>query len=390
MVKLVYVINGLSRGGAETMLLNLLEAIDRSRFSPVVVSLTTRGELGPRLEALGVPVHTLGLRPSGLNPLRFLRLVRLLRREKPALVHTWLYHSDLFGGLAARLAGTGKIVWGIRHADLSPTGNKRTTLGVARVCAALSSRLPSGILSCSLRAREAHAAFGYPAGKITVIPNGVDLRSFAPSPALRGAVRDELGIPPSAPLIGHVGRFHPLKNHLGFLEAARLIRRRRPDAHFLLAGAGVDMDNPELREAVSRAGLGENTQLLGLRADVPRLMAALDVLVSSSHGEAFPNVLVEAMACGVPCAATDVGDSADIVGDTGRVAAAGDMEGLAEGVVELLDLPRDDQRRLAEATRSRVENFYEIGAVVRRYEAYYRSLLSPGARPSREPGEARR
>ena len=150
-----------------------------------------------------------------------------------------------------------------------------------------------------------------------------------------------------------------------------------PDAHFLLAGAGVEDNNPALRRAIKQAGVGTNTHLLGKREDISRLMAALDVLVSSSSsGEAFPNVLGEAMACGVPCVVTGVGDSAEIVGETGRVVAVGDMDGLAHNIVEILQLSYEERRAMGAKARERIRVRYNIESVVRQYEKFYESLMS--------------
>lgn len=353
------------------MLFKLIERLDRVRFSPIVISLTTPGDFGPRLERIGVPVHAIGLRANVTNPLRFLRLVRTLSLLKPGLVHTWMYHADLLGGLASRLAKVRPVVWGIRHSDLSREHNKRSTLAVVRLCARLSFALPDRILSCSERARQIHVAAHYAADKFAVIPNGFELDRFGPSAEARAAVRQELGLRPDTTLVGHVGRFHPQKNHAGLIEAMGIVHRGRPDAHFLLAGTGVEPANHSFWRLVVDAGLGECCHALGRRDDVPRLMAALDVLVSSSHGEAFPNVLGEAMACEVSCVVTDVGDCREVVGDTGRVVAAGDMQELARQIVDVLLLPPAQRAALGRRARERVACHYEIGEVVRRYERFY-------------------
>jgi glycosyltransferase involved in cell wall biosynthesis len=373
-LRIAFVITGLDTGGAETMLFKLLERLDRARFSPVVISVTDKGGFGPRLEHIGVPVHAIGMRAGPPSPLGFLRLARTLSRVKPALVHTWMYHADLLGGLASRLAGAPPVVWGIRHSDLSREHNKWSTLAVVRLCARLSSTLPARILSCSERARQIHVAANYAADKFTVIPNGFELDRFGPSTEARASVRQELGLHPDTLLVGHVGRWHPQKNHPGLIETLKAVHRERPDSHFLLAGIGVEPANRPFWQLVIDAGLQDRCHALGRRADVPRLMASLDVLASSSHGEAFPNVLGEAMACEVPCAVTDVGDCAEVVGDAGRVVAAGDMQGLATQVLNLLQLPPDRRAALGRRARERVAANYEIGDVVRRYERFYEEI----------------
>lgn len=374
-VRAVFIATGLSTGGAEMMLLKLLSHLNRNRFEPLVISLADKGDIGVRIEALGIPVECLGMRPNVVSPFRFLRLVRRLRELQPGLVHTWMYHADLLGGLAARLAGIRAIGWGVRHSNLEPALNKRTTLWVVAICALMSSWLPRRILSCSEKARSAHVAAGYASDKMVVVPNGFDLSRFKPDPAARESVRAELGVGSATLLVGLIARHNPQKNFEGFIEAAAAVSRQRADVHFLLAGSGVDTGNVALQAVIRDTPAADRFHLLGRRDDVPRLMAALDVLVSSSHGEAFPNVVGEAMACGVPCVVTDTGDAAEIVGDTGRIVPAGDVRGLVRELLAVLDLPRLERRALGIRARERVREKYAIELVVRQYEAFYASLM---------------
>lgn len=357
------------------MLLKLLQQLDRSRFSPTVISLMGLGEIGPRIQALGIPVHALGMSPNMPNPLMVLRLAQLLRKLRPDVVHTWMYHADLIGGLAARLAGCRRVIWCIRHSNLSKAETKRSTIWVAKTCALVSRHLPAQIISCSKKARDIHAAIGYAASKLHVIPNGFELNRFVPDAEARTSVRAELGLSPDRPLVGLIARFDPQKNHSGFVDAAAKVHTQLPDVHFVLAGTGVDSTNTALSNAIAAKGLQPYMHLLGRRDDVPRLMAALDVLASSSFGEAFPNVLGEAMACGVPCVVTDVGDSAEIVGETGRVVPAGDMAGLAQGLVAVLHLSPQAKAKLGAQARALVAKNYEIGHVARLYEAFYEKVI---------------
>ena len=374
-MKLAIVITGLSGGGAEMMLLKVLERLDRRRFVPHVISLTTRGEIGARIEALGIPVECLGMRSGHFSPTKFLRLVGRLRKLHPDAVHTWMYHADLLGGLAARLAGIREVGWAIRHSNFSSSHSKRSTFWVMKTCAVLSRRIPRRILCCSQIGKDIHVSAGYDKEKMVVIPNGFDLARFRPDADARVSVRAELGLSEDTPLVGLIARLDPHKNHAGFFEAAERIYRSRPDAHFLLAGTGVSSNNVALRRVIQQAGVVGNTHLLGRREDIPRLMAALDVLASSSFGEGFPNVLGEAMACGVPCVVTNVGDSAEIVGETGRVVAPGDMAALAQDIVEVLGLSDKERRALGARARERVQARYRIGSVVRQYEEFYEHLI---------------
>lgn len=375
MTRLCFIITGLSTGGAETMLLKLLQGLDRARFTPEVVSLTTLGEIGPRILALGVPVLALGMRRGRPDAKRFLDLVQHLRQSAPDVVHTWMYHADLLGGMAARIAGVRAVAWGIRQSNLAPAYNKRSTLLVVKLCAWLSHRVPRRIVTCSERARSVHVTAGYSAHKIVLIANGFDLTRFAPDAVARDSVRAELGLAPGTLLVGVVARDDPQKNHMGFVQAAAAVHAALPSCHFVLAGQGIDSNHSALGQAIAAAGLQHHMHLLGRRDDVPRLMAALDVLASPSHGEAFPNVLGEAMACEVPCVVTNVGDSAEIVGDTGRVVAAADMGEMARQLLNVLQMPAEQRKALGARARARVQERYELGDVTRRYEEFYKQLV---------------
>ena len=252
-----------------------------------------KGRSENRIEALGIPVEALGMRPGRFSPLKFLRLVRRLHKLHPDAVHTWMYHADLLGGMAARLAGVRAIGWAIRHSNFSSSHNKRSTLWVMKACSVLSHRIPRKILCCSRVAMDIHISAGYDKGKMVVIPNGFDISRFLPDANARISIRSELGLSKDTPLVGLIARFDPQKNHAGFFEAATQVHLSCPDAHFLLAGAGVEGNNPTLRHAIQQAGVGVNTHLLGRREDISRLMAALDVLAStSSFGKPSPTCSV--------------------------------------------------------------------------------------------------
>ena len=375
-MKLVFIITGTGVGGAEIMLHRVLTRLS-PEFKPHVISMIPVGTIGEKLRAFGIPVESLDMRPGVPNPVALIRLIRHLQRLKPDLVHTWMYHADLFGGVAARLAGGSALAWGIHNSNLAPDYNKSRILAVVRANAFLSHRVPDRILCCSEAARNIHVAYGYAPEKMVVMPNGCDIAHFKPDPNTRLSVRAELGLPLDTTLVGLIGRWDPQKNHAGFFTAAAALHLRRPGVHFLLAGQGVDGSNQTIRRILAADGLASVTHLLGLREDIPRLMAALDVLASSSsYGEAFPLVLGEAMACGVPCAVTDVGDSAYIVGDTGRVVSSGDMEGLAHAIESLLETPAEALRALKARARARLVENFEIGKIVREYEAFYRKLAA--------------
>jgi glycosyltransferase involved in cell wall biosynthesis len=376
LIKITHVITTLTMGGAEMMLYRLLSRMDRAAFEAEVIALTGMGPVGEMIQKLNVPVSTLGMRRGVPNPLGVLRLARRLLQRSPDVIQTWMYHANLIGGLAAKIVGEIPVVWGIHHSNLDPQANKRSTIWTAKVCARLSHTLPAHIIYCSESARRAHTEIGYDAAeKAEVIFNGFDLDLFKPDPAARASVRCELSIPEPALLIGLVGRFDPQKDHHNFIQAAAELHAQQPDAHFLLCGDGVSWQNETLAGWIDAAGISARCHLLSRRNDVPRLLAALDVAASSSYGEGFPNVIGEAMACGIPCVVTDVGDSALMVGDAGKVVPRRNPSALARAWHELITMNEEERQRLGEAARRRIEKLFSLDKIVGRYEAVYKKFV---------------
>jgi len=373
-MKILHVIAGLQLGGAETVLVRLVTAT-RPQFAHVVVVLGHEGHFGPLLRASGVAVHALGL--DGLRGVfgAMMRLIRIARRERPALVQTWMYHADLLGGLAARLAGVRQVLWCVRNSTPDSPEIRRSTRWVTRLGACLSGLIPTVILCNSNEASRSHIAFGYRAAKFRIIPNGYDLTRFRPDAALRAQVRASLGIAPTEILLGNVARWDPQKDHGNLLRAVRIVARGNPNTRLLLVGSGIDAQNGELMRLIDATGLKERTLLAGSRHDVPALMNALDLHVLSSRGDAFPNVVAEAMACGTPCVVTDVGDAAWIVGDTGWVAPPQDPAALAAAIEQALRVFRRQNRPAwGEKCRARIAENFALPRMTEAYGALWREL----------------
>jgi glycosyltransferase involved in cell wall biosynthesis len=386
-IDVVHIIAGLETDGAETVLHRLTSRMNPKRFSNQVISLTTLGPMAAKLEASGVQVRALGMHAGVPNPVYVARLASWLRFAKPHVVQTWMYHADFLGGLAAKLAGSAPVVWGIHHSNLDRGQNKRLTIWTAKACAAFSGRIPSRIVCCSEASREMHARFGYAEQKMEVIPNGFDVLQFRPDAEARVSLRRELRLSESCSTIGMAARFHPQKGHRNFVNAAALLHAKSPDVHFLLCGKGVDRENTELVGWIDEADLMEVCHLLGPREDMPRFFAGLDVATSSSLTEAFPVAVGEAMACGVPCVVTNVGDSAAIVGDTGRVVPANDPAALADAWQSLLNAGSTGRQQLGLAARNRVEQRYALDAIVGRYEELYRQVVAASTVKSGESSQ---
>jgi glycosyltransferase involved in cell wall biosynthesis len=366
-MKVVHIITNLGQGGAEASLYRLI-AESRDRANYVVVSLMDVGYYGPRLRALGVPVHALGFPRGKLTPRGLLMLMRLLRIEQPAVVQTWMYHANLVGGLVARWAGRFPVVWGIHHSNLDPENNSRSTLLVARACAWLSHWIPAKIVACAQQSARVHIAMGYRADLFCVIPNGYDLSLFAPAPQSGAALRTMWGIAEQEILLGMVARWDPHKDHANLLAAIGELVRKGQNVRCVLVGTGMSSENRALVHLVRQQQLEPRLILAGPHDDVPAVMNALDIHVLSSRGEAFPNVVAESMACGTPCVVTDVGDAALVVGDTGWVVPPADASALATAIQSsMIALATHGKGVLGQRARQRICAEFGLERMVKSY-----------------------
>ena len=369
-MKIVHIIVGLQTGGAEAMLVRLVQAMPQ--HTHVVITLTSVGPLGETLKSAGHTVHAIGL--SASTAWRALpRLWRLIRQLRPDIVQTWMYHADLLGGVIGRLAGARHIVWNVRNTEI-PQGRLSATGIVIRICAALSGRVPSAIVCCAHAGQASHVALGYDRLRMLVIPNGYDAGRWYPTASGREAARSALGLSGSAFVVGIVGRFDPLKGYDVFITAAARVAHAVRDVVFVMIGRHVDERNAELRRLIEVQGGGATFRLLGERRDVPELMSALDVYCLSSRAEGFPNVVAEAMLMQVPCVVTDVGDAARIVGSTGRVVPPGDARALADAIVAFERMGMEARRASGRAARQRIVDHFGIDTVSRQYERLYEHI----------------
>lgn len=371
-ITVMHVISNLYDGGAEGALYRL--CVHSPHYKHVVVCMMDEGKYGPLLEAAGVSLHCLRMPQGKPTWQAVVHFWRLLRRLRPDVVQTWMYHADLMGGVMARLSGVRKVFWGIRHGNLTPGTVKGSTIKVAKLCARLSTWVPTRIVSCSQQAMVAHADIGYAANRMMVIPNGYELSRFAPDESARLRLRSEWRIADDTFLMGVVARFDPQKDHANLLASLQQLKHLRKGFHCVLVGTGMDAGNAPLQHLLETFGVADVVSLLGRRNDVPAVMNALDLHVLSSLGEAFPNVLAEAMACGTPCVTTDVGDAADIVGDTGWVVVPQDSAALARGVAQAQESWQGSPalwRERQQAARARIAQHFSIEKMVATYAAVW-------------------
>jgi glycosyltransferase involved in cell wall biosynthesis len=377
MIRVLHFITGLKIGGAELSLHKLIMGSHHHRFQHRVISLLDEGALGMDIKGKGVPVYTLRMKnPVGIAA-ALPRMTGLVRTLQPDLLQGWMYHGNLAATLSHVLTGKKiPLLWNIRgnHTDL--TIERPATSVVIRICGMLAG-LPWGIVNNSLSSVAAHQArFGYPPNKWHIVPNGFDTTAFSPSALARERLRSELGIGADAIVIGHVGSFCLHRDHATVLQAMAELSRRSPGVHLVMIGRRVDDQNHVLVRWIQQLDLAEKVHLLGERRDIAGVTAAFDIATNSSIVEGFPNAVGEAMSCGVPCVVTDVGDSASLVGDTGRVIPPGDALALAQAWEALIAAGAEYRRALGARARERIITTFPIESCVGQYERLYEVAVS--------------
>ena len=371
---IVHVIVGLDRGGAEMMLRRLIEANLSSEFKKehCVISLTDIGFHGPFLLDRGVALYAMGLSSLMDLPAVAFRLTLLLRKLNPDVVQTWMVHADLIGGVAARLAGVRSVVWGVRTTDYSV--ESRSTRAVRWLCARLSGVIPSKIVSAAQASLEASKQAGYSAKKLMVIHNGFDVAALQSYKGKGEVIRMQIGVQSEELVIGCLGRYNPAKDHVNFIRAAGLVAAKYPTCLFLMVGSALTRSNAELMTHINATGFADRFVLLGERPDPAACLDAMDIFVLSSCTEGFPNVLGEAMAMGVPCVSTDVGDAAVLLGDTGELVPSRNATVLAGAVERLLVKPLAERNALGKRGCERLERLFSIETAARRFDDLYSTL----------------
>jgi glycosyltransferase involved in cell wall biosynthesis len=375
-IKVCHVIITLSiLGGAQRMLVRLLLADPEATSQYMVLVLRRAGAWGEQLRAAGVTVHELGMDSILDMPRVFFQLKKLIRSFDPDIVQTWMYHADFLGGLAARLSGHKNIIWGIRRTSLSLSDSKSTLL-IMKICAILSRWIPTKIISVAEAGKQAHIKAGYDAKRMLVIPNGFDFSNLVATPDQRRALRQACHFSDNELVIGCLGRFHPAKGQDNFVKAAAIVAKHNNKVKFLLIGQDCDTNNPKLIGWLNEHGLNERFVLLGERNDVPICLAAMDVFCMPSRTEGFPNGLGEAMAMGLLCVATEVGDTAVLAGNTAILIPAQDEHALADGLLEAINLSEGQRKQMGQYAKQRVMAEFSIEKACERFDAVYRTITS--------------
>ncbi|MDO5667109.1 MAG: glycosyltransferase [Alcaligenaceae bacterium] len=373
----VHLISGLGHGGAETVLYRLVAHAHKDKH--IVLSMQDEGVMGDSLREAGVELHCLNMPAGKMSPADFWRLRNKLKQLAPDVVQCWMYHADIVGGLAARLAGIKAVLWGIRNSGDNLARSSRSSYLLARYFSWTSYFIPRLIVACAELAAKRHIAWGYQRSKFRVIPNGYDLSRWRPlDSASKKQQRENLNLSPDEEVIAFVARWNPLKDHANLIQAMSLLIQKRPTVKLLLIGEGLDQDNAELMALLAEAKLevSHHVLLLGRRDDVPELMPLLDLHVLASLAEGFPNVVAEAMACEVPNVVTNVGDAAFIVGSYGWVVSPQQSELLAGAINQALDFLKSSEASVfKQQCRQRVLENFSLDKMIQNYEQVWREAI---------------
>lgn len=336
-MKILFLLRSFDYGGAERQLVLLSKGLQKRGHEVVVAVFYSGGPLEKELSNGGVPIRPLDKR-GRWDVLGFLfRLAQVWREERPDILHSYLVGSNLLAVILKPLFPNTKVVWGVRCSKLD-FSHYDWLVWVSFKLSCRLARFADCIIANSQAGRDDHACQGYPSEKMIVIPNGIDTERFCPDAEARNRIRSEWGVAENEMLIGLVARLDPMKDHSTFLKAAALLKQERTRVRFVCVGDGPQHYRQTLQQLAESLGTTERLIWARSRDDMPGVFNALDMAISSSsYGEGFSNVIGEAMACGVPCVVTDVGDSAWVVGDRGEVVSPGDPVALKNAIGRLLD-----------------------------------------------------
>lgn len=370
MIKVAFLIRSLDQGGAERQLATLIRRINKDRFEVTLITFYAGGQLGSQLAASKVRVLSLN-KTGRWDIFGFLwRLVRELKKLRPDIVHSYLVEPNLAAVFIKPFFASTKIVWGVRASNVDLARYDWFVRLNFRL-QALVSGLADLIIFNSNAGRAHHLALGFPPQRSLVIHPGVDTDEFRPDHRSGIPIRKAWNIDDGTVLIGLVGRFDPMKDHQTFVKAAALLSGDVTDCCFVLVGDGPPDYQTNLRRAVAEHRLSDRVVWAGPRGDMPAVYNALEIACSSSVSEGLPNAIAEAMACGLPCVVTDVGDSALLVGNTGIVVPPHNPEALAGGLKACIENLRAG---LAPNPRQRIMTEFNVQRLVERTEAAFDSL----------------
>ena len=361
MKKILHIINGLGKGGAETSLVKLLHLMQGKPYTFLIVSLTDQNQdnfLIQEIKNLNISIYHFQINKFNFF-LKWFQLICLIRQFKPDVAQTWLYFSDLIGGLSAKLCGVRKIIWSIRCEGIHLNAKNKV---LKKINAFLSRYIPDIICSNSEMAVKNHISAGYDIEKMQVIYNGYDDSLFYPQKAqaiLRHSLLNQR-LPSDSILIGALGRFHPDKGYADLISIIDTVIQQYPAVFFILCGRGCDENNSVFKAFLQKVHHADRLLFLPGTHQPAAYLNMLDIFILPSKTESFPNVLAEAMLCALPCIATDTGAVKGILGETGILVPTAAPEALAQACLTLLMKSSEERMALGMLARKRIQKEFSI------------------------------
>ena len=371
-MKILHIITNLSTGGAEVQLYKIVKNLKNNHHIKVI-SLLSKGDIGDKLIKEGIELSVINFSKKRFLFFSFLKLCVTISKFKPEIVHTWMYHANLIGGLASKMSKVKKIFWSIHHNDLSNTHNKLSTLIIAKIGAFFSYLIPKQVICVSNDSIKRHVDFGYQQKKMIFIPNGIDVLEFSNIVNARQLLFENYDFAGDAKLIGFPSRFDPIKNHDGFFASISRIKSANPkmNLQIILSGKNIDNNNIELISMINKYGLFECVHLMGLIDDMPLFMSSIDLIVCNSFSEAFSLVLAEALSCETLCVTTIEGDTEGVVEGIGKRVPVGNLTLLSEAIITMLNIRDVEKSKIKSKGRNKIKSLYSTDIVFEKYKLLY-------------------
>lgn len=377
-MKVLHIITSLYDGGAEGVLFRIC---CNDKFNEhIVVSLRDKGKYGEELLRNNIKIYCLNMKPGNFSFFSLFKLIKILKIEKVDIVQTWLYHADFFGGIAAKLAGVKNLIWNIRHSDFNYNDTKKSLRILVKVLAKLSYFLPRKIIFCSKKSIKIHEELGYDKKKLIYIANGYDLKKHRPSISQKLMFRRKFNLNKKLLILGNVARFHPQKDHKNLLKALCLLKKDQILFKCFLVGFKINKQNKPLNRLIKKFNLSQEIIILEPQKEINKFMNGIDLhILSSKYGEAFPNVVAEAMAAGTPCVVTNVGDASEIVQKTGWVVPPNNAVKLSRGIkVALNNIKKNNWNNICINARKRISYKFSMKQMIEKYKEVWSNKIADG------------
>lgn len=369
-MKILHIITNLNLGGAEVQLYKIVENL-KNDHQIKVISLLSMGDIGDKLIKSGIELSIINFSKKRFFFFSFFKLCITISKFKPNIVHTWMYHANLIGGLAAKMSKVKNIFWSIHHNDLSIVHNKLSTVIIAKIGAFFSYLIPKKVICVSKNVKIKHIDFGYQEKKMVFIPNGIDVLEFSKIDDAKHLLFEKYNFTNDAQLIGFPSRFDPIKNHEGLFASIADIRITNPklNLQIILSGKNIDTNNVELITMINKYGLIDCVHLMGIIHNMPLFMSSIDLLVNNSYSESFSLVLAEALSCKTLCISTYEGDPESIIQDIGVYVPAGNTSLLSKAIINMIKSDSLEENKIK--GREKIISSYSLEIILKKYKLLY-------------------